>query len=175
MREYRQQVKTYRGDVRNSNRRAAQQLEDYNNYVQQASDKFNDEALRQSVESKINGMRGRSAATGITKVVDPLNRANDAQLSDIQTVDGMKQVVLPEPAKADSSPLTWVLESLGSAYMHVNHDVTHPFTALFWVLTLPIRRIMAADSTGHRRGMTRVLRTSVPCNQRTWMAGTRFR
>ncbi len=131
MREYRQQVKTYRGDVRNSNRRAAQQLEDYNNYVQQASNKFNDEALRQSVESKINGMRGRSAATGITKVVDPLNHANDAQLSDIQTVNGMKQIVLPEPAKADDSPLTWVLESLGSAYMHVNHDLTHPFTALF--------------------------------------------
>lgn len=131
MHEYRQQVKTYRGDVRNSNRRAAQQLEDYNNYVQQASNKFNDEALRQSVESKINSMRGRSAATGITKVVDPLNHANDAQLSDIQTVNGMKQIVLPEPAKDDDSPLTWVLQSLGSAYMHMNHDLTHPLTSLF--------------------------------------------
>lgn len=100
------------------------------NAVQQAGmDNYNasqGDALRMSVQNRINNAtQGRGAAIGVR------NAPDGPQMASMNTVNGQNIVALPEPAKADDSPLTWVLESLGSAYMHVNHDITHPFTALF--------------------------------------------
>ena len=100
------------------------------NAVQQAGmDNYNasqGDALRMSVQSRIdNATQGRGAALGVR------NAPDGPQMASMGTVNGQNIVALPEPVKAEETPLTWFLTSLGSGYMHMNHDMTHPLTALF--------------------------------------------
>ncbi len=127
MREYKQQVKTYRGDVRAGVKRDAARIADYNNYVAQAVGRFNDAALRQSIENKIDDVHGRAA--GVFK--DQQNEKNKPGLASIRNVNGINEAILPEPVKAEDTPITWLLNSLGSMYMHAYHVQTHPLTSLF--------------------------------------------
>ncbi len=100
------------------------------NAVQQAGmDNYNasqGDALRMSVQSRIdNATQGRGAALGVR------NAPDGPQMASMGTVNGQNIVALPEPVKAEETPLTWFLTSLGSGYMHLNHDLTHPLTSLF--------------------------------------------
>lgn len=100
------------------------------NAVQQAGmDNYNasqGDALRMSVQNRINNAtQGRGAAIGVR------NAPDGPQMASMDTVNGQNVVAMPEPVKAEDTPLTWFLTSLGSGYMHMNHDLTHPLTSLF--------------------------------------------